>query len=146
MSDQIYLVDKGSKAPVGVSRVTFAEIGVKERQDLESWIVTHPEILGEALIVISFEFHGFGRSNKRLDVLALDEDGVLVVVELKWEGAGAHADLQAIRYAAFCSTMTMQNVVTEYALTCKISEAAAESKIMQFLGRDELPEIGNRAR
>jgi hypothetical protein len=146
MTDQIYLIDPKTKTPVSVSRVSFADIGVRERQDLESWIVNHPEILGEKLLVISVEFHGFGRSNKRLDVLALDEDGVLVVVELKLDVAGSHADLQAIRYAAFCSTMTMQSVVSEYAATCKVTEDVAEERIAKFLECDELPEIGNRPR
>ena len=146
MSDAIYVIDAKTKSPVRVERVGFAEIGVKERADLEAWVLAHPELLGERLLTITSEFDRFDRSSKRLDVLALDEDGALVIVELKLDIAGSHADLQAIRYAAFCSTMTMADVVTAYASHHSLTGPHAEQAIRQFLGVDELPELGNRPR
>jgi len=68
-------------------------------------------MLGEELLVITSEFSRFDKSNKRLDVLALDKFGTIVIIELKLTAEGSHADLQAIRYAAFCSTMTMANII-----------------------------------
>src|SRR5688572_4004413 len=132
MSDAIYLIDSTTKLPTRVDRVSLADIGIKERQDLEAWVLAHPQLLGERLLVISSEFYRFDKSSKRLDVLALDEDGTLVVVELKLDIAGSHADLQAIRYAAFCSTMTMSDAVEELATTRKVSKEAAENLIRQF--------------
>lgn len=146
MNDAIYLIEPSTKLPTRVDRVNFADIGVKERQDLEAWVLAHPQILGERLLVISSEFHRFDKSNRRLDVLALDEDGNLVVVELKLDIVGSHADLQAIRYAAFCSTMTMADVIEELAATKKGSKEAAENTIREFLAVDELPELGDRPR
>lgn len=146
MSDAIYLIDPNTKTPTRVEPVDFADIGVNERHDLESWVVAHPELLGERLLVISVEFCRFDRSSKRLDVLALDSEGVLVIVELKLDVAGSHADLQAIRYAAFCSTMTMQDVIEEFASHRHVSSEEAEQIALNFLALDELPELGDRPR
>jgi hypothetical protein len=146
MTDAIYLVDAKTKAPVRVERVSFASIGVKERQNLEQWVIAHPELMGEPLLVITDEFNRFDRSNKCLDVLAIDGNGVLVIIELKLDVAGSYADLQAIRYAAFCSTMTMQDVIELFTLHQGISKDDAEKALLEFLDRDELAELGDRPR
>jgi hypothetical protein len=146
MKDFIYIVDPVSKELQEVAPVSFSNIGIKERQDLQSWITCHPELMGETLLIITSEFSRFNKSDRRLDLLALDKDGKLVIVELKLDAAGTHADLQAIRYAALCSTMTMDNVVKELARFEKTSEEESAEKIAQFLGVDELPELGNQPR
>ena len=61
-----------------------------------------PEVLGEPLLLITSEFE---ESDKRLDLLLLDRSARLVVAELKLDASGTLADQQAIRYAAFCSTI-----------------------------------------
>src|SRR5207245_1778874 len=111
MTDSLYTVDPAKKLLGAVEPVSLSEIGIRERADLEAWICNEPRVLGEDLLVVTSEFARFDRSDKRLDVLALDKDGVLVVVELKLELTGTPADQQAIRYAAFCSTMTMADAV-----------------------------------
>src|SRR4051794_13801090 len=115
MADSIFIIDPTTKVPTKVESVAFADIGIKERNDLEQWVLRHAEILGEPLLIVTSEYSRFDRSARRLDVLALDEDGVLVVIELKLDAAGTLADQQAIRYAAFCSTMTMGDVVELFA-------------------------------
>ena len=112
MSELLFIVDPVSKQLSPVEPVSFADIGVKERQDLEAWVTSHPLVLGEELLVITSEFDRFDRSDRRLDVLALDKNGYLVVIELKLDLSHSFADQQAIRYAAFCSTMTMDQVVS----------------------------------
>ena len=77
MREPIYIIDPMTKQPKRVEPVSFQEIGIKERSDLEEWVINHPDILGEKLLVITSEFSGFDKSSKRLDILALDEDGVL---------------------------------------------------------------------
>ena len=56
MSDSIYLVDPATKQPYAVTPVSFWQIGLKERSDLQEWILKHPRILGEELLVITSEF------------------------------------------------------------------------------------------
>jgi RecB family endonuclease NucS len=83
MSERVYLVDPATKQLTAVEPVALTSVGVKERQDLEAWAISRPEIFGEPLLVITSEFDQFDRSDRRLDILALDEDGCLVVIELK---------------------------------------------------------------
>jgi muconolactone delta-isomerase len=146
LSDFIYLVDPGTRELTKVLPVAFSDIGVKERDDLEEWVVAHPDMLGEDLLVITSEFSRFDRSSRRLDILALDKRGCLVVIELKLTAASNQADLQAIRYAAFCSTMQMDNVIDEFTIFEGCNRAEAEEAILKFLERDTLPELGNRPR
>jgi len=146
MGNSIYIVDQQTQQPIRVAPVSFAEINIKERADLETWVINHPEILGEELLVITSEFAKFDRSSKRLDVLALDKHGVLVVIELKLDAAGSLADQQAIRHAAFCSTMTMEQVVETYATYHGTSEEEGGDRIAEFLEVDERPELNNQPR
>lgn len=83
---------------------------MREREHLQEWVLEHPEMLGGSLLVITSECDRWssarGRERDRLDVLALDPDGHLVVVELKRDEAPDTVELQAIKYAAYCSRFT----------------------------------------
>jgi len=87
--------------------VTLAEAGLRERADLQEWIREHPEMLGDGVRIITYEFDrwvsGAGTHGDRLDLLGLDEDGRLVLAELKRDGAPDTVEMQAIKYAAFAS-------------------------------------------
>ena len=146
MTEPIYLVDPATKNLTAVQPVSFSAIGIKERQDLEEWVIKHPEVLGEELLILTSEFSGFDVSKRRLDVLALDKDGSLVVIELKLDAAHSLADQQAIRYAAFCSTMTMQDAADALSEHATCSKADAAQQILDFVDADELPELDDRPR
>jgi RecB family endonuclease NucS len=137
--DSIYLVDPASKKLTATKPVSLSAIGIKERADLEQWVIENPQVLGEEWVIISSEFDAFDKSSRRLDVHALDKDGVLVVVELKLDLARSYADQQAIRYAAFCSTMTMDDLVKREAAYFGMSEEEATTTLLTFLGVEELP-------
>lgn len=92
----------------------LAELGLSERYDLQEWVLAEPRILGEQLLIITSEYAGFEDTLDRLDVLALDRKGKLVVVELKRDRADTDTDLQALKYASFCSTLTAEDVQQEY--------------------------------
>jgi hypothetical protein len=145
MSHEVYFVKEGSQ-PVGVEPIAFGSLAISERKHLEDWVIRNPRILGEQLLIITSEFDRFDKSSRRLDVLALDTSGVLVIVELKLDLAGSLADQQAIRYAAFCSTMTIRQVVEQFSRYHKLSETEATSQIRDFMAVDELPELGNKPR
>lgn len=142
----IFIVDPASKQPLKIEPVSFYDLGIKERQDLEEWVKNDPELLGERLLIITSEFDKFDHSDRRLDILALDLDGFLVIAELKLDINGSLADQQAIRYAAFCSTMTMNDIVNIYSANAGSSIEEASEKICEFLEVDELPELGNSPR
>lgn len=150
MSESIYIIDPKNKKPVRIKPISFGEIGIRERADLEEWVIANPEMFGEPLLVITSEFSRFQGSSRRLDVLALDMQGVLTIIELKLDVAGSLADQQAIRYAAFCSSMTMAEVVELYAKFHGVNGEDAEKSILAFLSPeqqlDELPELDDRPR
>jgi alkylated DNA nucleotide flippase Atl1 len=100
--------------------VTLAEAGLRERADLQEWVLAHPEILGTGVMVIAFEFDRWQagatgeRERDRLDVLGLDTDGRLVVAELKRDRAPETVNMQAIKYAAMTSRFTDETLVEHY--------------------------------
>jgi hypothetical protein len=83
---------------------TLTTGGFKERFDLERWLVENPNVLGEQLLIVKSEY--ILPSGIRLDILALDREGKLVVVELKRDHSGIGIDWQAVKYASYCSTLT----------------------------------------
>lgn len=100
--------------------VTLAEIGLRERRDLQEWILAHPEILGPDLKIVTFEFdRWWGPSGTapgdRLDVLGLGLDGRLVVAELKRDRAPDVVEMQAIKYAAMVSRFTPETLASHHA-------------------------------
>ncbi len=66
------------------------------------------------LFVIAEEFGNWEDARRRIDLLALDKAGRLVVIELKRTDDGGHMELQAIRYAAMVSSMGFTEVADAY--------------------------------
>src|SRR5918998_6817445 len=97
---------------------TLRDIGFKERADLQKWIENYPEIVERDLLVVTTEFSQWElraqRVEDRLDVLFLDSDGAPVVAELKRGEAPDTVDLQALKYAAYCSQLTVEDLIEAY--------------------------------
>ena len=91
----------------------FADLGLRERTDLQRLIRDDIRVLDDGLLVIAEEFGDWEDAKRRVDLLALDKAGRLVVIELKRDD-GAHMDLQALRYAAMVSSMDFGDVVAAY--------------------------------
>ena len=146
LQNLLYIVDPTTKATTHVAPTAFAELNVKEWQDLQAWLVNKPEVLGEPLLLVTSEYDRFDKSDNRLDLLLLAAAGRLVIVELKLDASGTRADQQAIRYAAFCSTMTMDDVIPMLAQTAGSTQEAATEAISAFLQTDDLPELNGEPR
>jgi hypothetical protein len=131
---------------------SFVTLKVWERTHIQEWIRSHPEILGENLLIVSMEFDRFKGSRDRLDLLAVDRQGKLVVVELKRSSFADYADLQSIRYAAMVSTMTIEQLLPYYADYHRmdtgegVSEDELRSKIAEFAGLEEFKEFSSQPR
>ena len=115
---------------------TPQELGLRETwvQDLVS--DQSSGILGEPLLVISREFQGFS-TKERPDILALDERGNVVVIELKRGKAGEDAATQSVKYAAYCSQMNPENVIEAFEgyfaeHEDEFEEASAKDVLLQF--------------
>jgi signal peptidase I len=92
----------------------FTELGILERQDLQEWAIETPRILGEELFIVTSEYSKFADLRERLDIMAIDSEGKLVVVELKRDKADQTTDLQAIKYASYCATLTAEEIQKDY--------------------------------
>ena len=103
----LFRIDAEGRTAQTIASVSFSHLPYHERYDIQEWVLHNPELLGEPLLVVASEYAGFDRTSERLDVLALDRQGKLVVVELKRSARGTTAELQALRYAAYCSTLTL---------------------------------------
>ena len=85
---------------------TFSELGFTERKHLQEWLAHQPDALGEELLIIQKEFDGFDDTRERLDLLALDKDGNLVIIENKLDDSGRDVVWQALKYASYCASLT----------------------------------------
>ncbi|WP_122088745.1 endonuclease NucS domain-containing protein [Halalkalicoccus subterraneus] len=110
----IFSIDADSKELNRLHGQSFSDLGLLERQDLQEWVIEEPRILGEELLIIASEYQNFEQTRNRLDVLALDTSGQLVVIELKRDRADETTDLQAIKYASYCATLTAEDIQSDY--------------------------------
>jgi RecB family endonuclease NucS len=77
-------------------------------KDLENWIKTHPEILGENILVIGEQV---STSGGIIDFLGIDkETGDLIIIELKRDRLGRDALAQAIDYASEVASWTEEDI------------------------------------
>jgi hypothetical protein len=139
---------------VKVQAGKFTEFSIWERVHIQEWIRQAPEILGEDLLIVSMEFDRFKQSADRLDLLALDRRGNLVVVELKRDGLASYADLQALRYAAMVSAMTVERLLPyfvhyqqKYLEIADANISQAQEQMQEFITEnDTFEQLSNRPR
>ena len=147
----LFIYDKKLKAVKPCSETNLRVHNLLERQDLEKWIELYPEMLGEDLLILTTEYDKFDKTSERMDILAIDKEGNLVIAELKREDSGKYVDLQAVKYAAYCSTLRLQDVVDLYCeyLNRKkesVSKEEAQQRILNFVESDEFEEINEKPR
>jgi hypothetical protein len=136
----MYLINKEKNRVTQLKRKTFSELKFRERDHLQEWIANNPSTLGEELLIIQKEFSGFSETNERLDLLALDKLGNIVVIENKLDDSGKDVTWQAIKYASYCASLTKQNIIKIYQDFLGTS-AIAEEKLTDFFDGRELSEI-----
>lgn len=122
-------------------RTSLAAEQIREREDLQRLLMMRIEIISADLLVIAEEYSLFQDSRRRIDILAIDRGGNLVVIELKRTEDGGHMELQALRYAAMVSTVTLDHLVEVFADAQSLSLADARATILDWLDEplDELP-------
>src|SRR5437588_1578880 len=122
----------------------FAALGLFERADLQRLLRDRIEALGEDLLVVAEEFGDWEDSRRRIDLLAIDKAGRLVVIELKRTDDGGHMELQALRYAAMVSSMQFDEVVATYSRHLSIhrpgEDLDARAELEAFLADDDSDE------
>jgi hypothetical protein len=110
---------------IKVPSSTFADEKVLERDDLQRLLRARIDAIADDVLIVSEEFGAFVDARRRIDLLGIDREGHLVVFELKRTSDGGHLELQALRYAAMVSTMTLDDLVGYYEQYLSRTEPAA---------------------
>lgn len=129
-----------------MQEVSLAEAGIRERADLQRWIESYPEIVGRDLLLITTEFDQWQLRDRRvpdrLDVLFLDSSGSLLVAELKRDVAPDTTELQALKYAAYCSQLTVPDVTEQYARHHGVASEEARAALLEHAPALAAQELG----
>ncbi|MHC1731995.1 MAG: DUF4268 domain-containing protein [Bacteroidales bacterium] len=142
----MYLIDKAKNKCIKIDEKKFGELGLKERENLQEWFVADPTMLGEELLIIQKEFDGFSDTKERLDLLALDKAGNLVVIENKLDDTGRDVVWQALKYASYCSSLVKEEIrsIFQAYLNKNGNETPAETILSDFYEKDFEEIILNR--
>lgn len=139
----MFLIDKEKNEAISISKKTFQELEFKERQHLQEWISKNTDILGENLLIIQKEFSGFDDTRERLDLLAIDENGNLVIIENKLDDSGRDVVWQALKYVSYCSGLTKNDIrdIFQTYLDLQGNSDHAEKLICDFLDIEDFSEV-----
>ena len=101
---KIWQIRDGTLNPVKSSLI---ESKLKEREHLEQWIRSNPEILGNDIVLIGEQVP---TDSGPLDFLGIDSNGNLIVVELKRDSLPREALAQVIDYAANVASWDVEKI------------------------------------
>ncbi len=139
----MFLIDKTKNRILEIQPKTFKNLGFGEKENLQEWIANNPEALGEELLIIQKEFDGFDKTRERLDLLALDKNGNIVVIENKLDDTGKDVTWQALKYTSYCASLSKQQIkkiYQQYLDKLKIDENA-EINLSEFFNGADFEEL-----
>lgn len=139
----MFVIDKEKNRIAKIKARTFSDLGFKEREHLQEWLEHNPEAFGEELLIIQKEFDGFDETKERLDLLAIDKQGNLVVIENKLDDSGRDVTWQALKYASYCSSLSKQQIKDIYQAYLNLNNVGedSETNISEFLNAEDFGEI-----
>ena len=139
----MFVLDKDKNRIKKIKSCKFSELKFREREHLQEWLENTPEAFGEELLFIQKEFDGFDDTRERLDLLAIDKQGDLVVIENKLDDSGKDVTWQVLKYASYCSSLSKQQIREIYQtyLDRKGLNENAENNISDFLDAEDFREI-----
>lgn len=139
----MFRVDRTQNRLSRLVQKRFSDLNLRERDHLQEWLANQPDALGEELLIIQKEFDGFDATRERLDLLALDKDGNLVVIENKLDDSGRDVTWQALKYTAYVSPLKTTDIVTIYQqyLDRYCGGGNAAQQICEFMEVEDLTEV-----
>jgi hypothetical protein len=139
----MYRIDKNANRLVPLTSRSFCELGFQERRHLQEWIANEPAALGEDLLIIQKEFAGFSDTYERLDLLALDRQGSLVIIENKLDDTGRDVTWQALKYASYCAALTKNDILRIFQEHLDREEpgAKAEERLCEFFEASDVEDV-----
>jgi len=151
----LYRINKDNKVLHALKEIEFTNHSFKERYDIQEWVESSPEILGEDLLIIAKEFSGFEGTRERADLVALDKHGNIVIIELKRDHSGNDVYLQAIKYASYWSRFKKDHILATYFDYLSkqadldqdnLNEDSVSQMILEFLDTSDLENINSEQR
>ncbi len=138
----MFKVDKTDNRIHRIEEKSFSELGIRERENLQEWLEHNPEVFGEEILIIQKEFDGFDDTRERLDLLALDKQGNIIVIENKLDDSGRDVTWQVLKYASYCSSLSKHQIKDIYQsyLDRNGIEEDAKANLEEFL-EVEFPEL-----
>ena len=139
----MFLIDNLRNRVSRIQQHKFSDLGIKERENLQEWIAHNHEFFGEELLIIQKEFDGFDDTRERLDLLALDKFGDIVIIENKLDDSGRDVTWQVLKYASYCASLSkvqIRNIYQQYLDKCGTGENA-ESRIAEFFEANDFAEV-----
>jgi hypothetical protein len=107
-------ISRDNKQFTCLKTMTLADAGILERYDLQEYIFNSPkefcQELRQDLMIIDKEVPPSDTVADRIDLLALDHDGNVVIIELK-RGSDKFHLLQAIAYAGMIATWSTEQIL-----------------------------------
>ena len=139
----MFKVEVSENRLVPLEKRRFADLNLRERDHLQEWIADKPDALGEKLLIVQKEFAGFADTNERLDLLAMDKDGQLVVIENKLDDSGRDVVWEGLKYVAYCSTLKKAEIVKIYQdyLDKWSDRENAVVNLCDFLGAEDIDDM-----
>ena len=95
------------------------------------------------MLIIQKEFSGFDDTKERLDLLAIDKNGNLVIIENKLDDSGRDVVWQALKYASYCSGLNkseIKDIFQKYLYDQGLT-TLAEEEIAEFMRYEEFEEV-----
>lgn len=139
----MYRINHQTNRITKLKAMSFSELGFSERNHLQEWLANQPDALGEELLIIQKEFDGFDDTKERLDLLAIDKQGSLVIIENKLDDSGRNVVWQSLKYASYCSTLSKTQIGEIYQKYLDKTGPGKDAKalICEFLGKEEFAEV-----
>lgn len=132
-------IDRENKKFTKLQKHGMSEAGITEKNDLQEMIKSAPseffQEMGEKLLLIGDEVRPADFVEDRIDLLAIDQQGSLVVIELKRGSHKLHL-LQALAYASMVSKWEQDRIIAERQRLAGLSEEEVEEEVEQFLVQD----------
>ena len=130
-------IDKDNRSLETLAKVTLPESGITERYDLQKMICNSSDAffqeMSEDIMLLGEEVRPSDSVEDRIDLLAIDREGGMVVIELKRGNHKLHL-LQALSYVSMISDWQTEDVVMQYENYSRVEEP--EESIEQFLNED----------
>ncbi|HVW74768.1 MAG TPA: hypothetical protein VHC39_14125 [Rhizomicrobium sp.] len=131
-------IDKNEKKLTRLKQSPLAQTDHWERH-LQEMICSNPdafcEEIGERLCLIGQEVRPSDAISDRIDILAVDEEGHSVVLELK-RGSHKLQLLQAVSYAGMVSRWSAERFIETLAENFGLSKSDARNKIMDHIASE----------